>query len=127
MKVTNIDLYKYFNWPKPNKATKGILHGIFFDKETDGDLEVNKKRLRPMMLIFPGGAYTSVSQREATPVCVSFLKYGFNCFYLEYSTAPKNRYPTMLIEAMMALTYLYKKAKDFYSDPNKITLCGFSA
>ena len=127
MKVTNIDLYKYFNWPKPNKAAKGILHGIFFDKETDGDLEVNKKRLRPMMLIFPGGAYTSVSQREATPVCVSFLKYGFNCFYLEYSTAPKNRYPTMLIEAMMALTYLYKKAKDFYSDPNKITLCGFSA
>lgn len=127
MKVTNIDLYKYFNWPKPNKAAKGILHGIFFDKETDGDCDVNKKRLRPMMLIFPGGSYSFVSQREGTPVCVSFLKYGFNCFYLEYSVAPKNRYPSMLIEAMMALTYLYKKAKDFHSDPNKIALCGFSA
>lgn len=127
MKVTNIDLYKYFNWPKPNKAAKGILHGIFFDKETDGDSDINKKRLRPMMLIFPGGSYSFVSQREGTPVCVSFLKYGFNCFYLEYSVAPKNHYPTMLIEAMMALTYLYKKAKDFHSDPHKITLCGFSA
>ena len=75
MKVTNIDLYKYFNWPKPNKAAKGILHGIFFDKETDGDLEVNKKRLRPMMLIFPGGAYTSVSQRR------EFLSVSCSFFY----------------------------------------------
>ncbi len=127
MKVTNIDLYKYFGWEKPNKTAKGILHGIFFDKETDGDLEINKKRLRPIMLIFPGGGYLSVSQKEGTPACVSFLRYGYNSFYLEYSNAPKNTYPTMLIEAMMALTYLYKKAKDFNSDPNKISVCGFSA
>ncbi len=127
MKVTNIDLYKYFGWDKPNKYAKGILHGIFFDKEMDGDLSVNKKRLRPIMLIFPGGGYSFVSQKEGSPACVSFLKYGYNSFYLEYSNAPKNAYPTMLIEAMMALTYLYKKAKDFDSDPEKITVCGFSA
>lgn len=126
MKVTNIDLYKYFGWPKPNKYAKGILHGIFFDHDLD-DAELNKKRLHPVMLILPGGEYTFVSQREATPTCISFLKYGYNTFYLEYSAAPKNKYPTMLIEGMMAITYLYKKAKDIYSDPNKITVCGFSA
>lgn len=126
MKVTNIDLYKYFGWPKPNKYAKGILHGIFFDNELD-DAELNKKRLHPMMLIIPGGSYAFVSQREGTPTCISFLKYGYNTFYLEYSVAPKNKYPTMLIEGMMAITYLYKKAKDIHSDPNKITVCGFSA
>lgn len=126
MKVTNIDLYKYFGWPKPNKYAKGILHGIFFDHELD-DTELNKKRLHPMMLILPGGSYQFVSQREGVPTCISFLKYGYNTFYLEYSVAPKNKYPTMLIEGIMAITYLYKKAKDMYSDPNKISVCGYSA
>lgn len=124
MKVTNIDLYKYFGWPKPSKTAKGILHGIFFDEESD---EFDKKRVHPMMLIFPGGAYTQISHRESVAPCLSFLTYGYNCFYLEYSLAPKNTYPTQLVEAMMALTYLYKKAKDMNSDPNKIVACGFSA
>ncbi len=124
MKVTNIDLYKYFGWEKPNKSAKGILHGIFFDQDSD---EFDKKRLHPMMLVFPGGAYMQISHRESTPPCLAFLRYGFNTFYLEYSTAPKNTYPTQLVEAMMALTYLYKKAKDMNSDPNKIVACGFSA
>lgn len=124
MKVTNIDLYKYFGWDRPSKSAKGILHGIFFDEETD---EFDKKRVHPMMLIFPGGGYLQISHRESIPPCLAFLRYGYNCFYLEYSTAPKDRYPTQLIEAMMALTYLYKKAKDMNSDPNKIVACGFSA
>ncbi len=124
MKVTNIDLYKYFGWDKPSKSAKGILHGIFFDQETD---EVDKKRVHPMMLVFPGGGYLNISHKEATPPCLAFLQYGYNCFYLEYSNAPKDHYPTQLLEAMMALTYLYKKAKDLNSDPNKIVACGFSA
>lgn len=126
MKVTNIDLYKYFGWPKPNKYAKGILHGIFFDHDSD-DAEFPKKRIHPIMLIIPGGGYSFVSQRESAPVCISFLKYGYNCFYLEYSVTPHNKYPTELIEGLMAITYLYKKAKDINSDKDKISLCGFSA
>lgn len=126
MKVTNIDLYKYFGWPKPNKYAKGILHGIFFDHDLD-DTEMCPKRLHPIMLVIPGGGYHFVSQREANPVALAFLRHGFNAFWLDYSIAPKNKYPTMLVEAMMALTYLYKKAESMHSDPEKITVSGFSA
>ena len=84
MKVTNIDLYKYFGWPKPNKYAKGILHGIFFDHELD-DTEMCPKRLHPIMLVIPGGGYHFVSQREANPVALAFLRHGFNAFWLDYS------------------------------------------
>lgn len=126
MKVTNIDLYKYFNEPKPNKQARGFLHGIFFDHDLD-DLEMCPKRVHPMMLVIPGGGYCFVSRREANPVCLAFANEGFNCFWLDYSISPYNHYPTMLIEAMMALTYLHKKAKYFHSNPKQIAVSGFSA
>ena len=58
---------------------------------------------------------------------MAFAREGFNCFWLDYSVAPDYHYPTMLIEAMMALTYLHKKAKYFHSDPKRISVSGFSA
>lgn len=126
MKVTNIDLYKYFNEPRPNKKARGMLHGLFFDHDLD-DKEMCPKRVHPMMLVIPGGGYCMVSRREANPVCLAFAREGFNCFWLDYSVAPDNYYPTALCEAMMALTYLYKKAKHFNSDPKAIAVSGFSA
>lgn len=124
MKVTNIDLYAYFGVTRP-KGAKGYLHGIFFEEHLP---EMNPKRLHPMILLVPGGSYRFVSYREGEPVALRFLTKGYNAFWLEYSHKDDGfYYPCEIIEGMMAITYLYKKAKNFASDPKDIALCGFSA
>ena len=126
MKTTNIDLYAYFGLPREKNA-KGYLHGLFFDQENPRVLQIGK-RLRPMVLIIPGGGYHWVSYREGEPVALRFLQKGYNAFWLEYSTDEDGVcHPTQLKEAMMALLYIYKKAASFFSDPEQIAVIGFSA
>lgn len=55
-----------------------------------------KPRIRPAMLIMPGGAYCMCSDREGEPVAIKFLDAGFVSFVLSYSV--KTCYPTPLIK-----------------------------
>jgi len=124
MKVTNIDLYAYFGLDRP-KGAKGYLHGIFFEEELP---EMSKDRRHPMVLLVPGGSYASLSYREGEPVALRFLTKGYNAFWLEYSNISNGfYYPTEIFEGMMAITYLSKRAKNYASESNDLSLCGFSA
>lgn len=89
-------------------------------------------RKRPAMLILPGGAYASCSDREAEPVARYFLSKGYNCGILRYSVGlkassmmPEASRP--LLEASEAMSLMKKNADKWYIDPEKIAVIGFSA
>lgn len=80
---------------------------------------------RPAVLIFPGGGYTMVSDREGEPIAMQFLARGFNAFVLTYTVNKKH--PQPLINAAWALANIRMRHKEYSIDPNKIAVCGFSS
>lgn len=81
---------------------------------------------RPCIVVCPGGGYANCSEREAEPVALKFLNWGFNAFVLRYSCAP-HRYPVQLREVAAAFEEIYKNADEWHCDTNKIGIIGFSA
>ena len=48
--------------------------------------ELLRGKLRPAVLICPGGAYLGCSDREAEPVALRFAAMGYHAFVLRYAT-----------------------------------------
>ena len=53
---------------------------------------------RPLVLVFPGGGYHFLSDREAEPVALRLLSLGIQAVVVRYSVAPA-RYPVALEQA----------------------------
>lgn len=83
-------------------------------------------RVRPALLIVPGGGYAKVSDREGEPVALSMLARGFNAFVLRYAVAPAI-YPTALHELATAVRLIRRRAAEWQIDSDRIILLGFSA
>ena len=81
---------------------------------------------RPCMVVCPGGGYSGCSEREAEPIALKFLNWGFNVFVLRYSCAP-HRYPTQLREVAAVFEEIYSNADEWNCDTDKIGIIGFSA
>lgn len=81
---------------------------------------------RPLMVIFPGGGYHHHSVREAEPIALKMLDYGFDAIVVRYSLLP-NTYPCQLYEAAYAIKYVRDNASKWDVNPNRIFACGFSA
>lgn len=77
------------------------------------------------IIIVPGGAYSYVSNREADPVAVEYLKEDFTTITLHYSV--KSEYPKPMLELAYTIDYLRKNLDKYYIDKNKISVIGFSA
>jgi len=118
MLYEKIDLYDYFG--KERKDAAGYL--TVYVRERCGELS---PKIRPAMLIIPGGAYQAVSTREAEPVAISYLSAGYAAFVLEYTV--NAAYPLPLIEAAMAVVYIRENAAKYGLSPEHIGVTGFSA
>ena len=81
---------------------------------------------RPCMVVCPGGGYANCAEREAEPIALKFLNWGFNVFVLRYSCAP-HRYPTQLREVASVFEVIYENADEWHCDTDKIGIIGFSA
>ncbi len=119
MKVEKIDLYAYFNKER-GKANGGYLT-CYLRTESK---EVKAKK-RPAMLVFPGGGYWFLSDREAEPIALAYLNEGYAAFVLTYSV--QVAYPLPLNEAIMAMAYIREHAEEFCIFSDKIAATGFSA
>ena len=82
---------------------------------------------RPAIIILPGGAYSMLSDREAEPVALTFMKEGFNAFVLNYSLGDDSAYPGPLEDVSKAIWEVRKNADAWAVDENAITVMGFSA
>ena len=98
--------------------------------------ELDAEARYPALLIFPGGGYDIVSDREAEPIALEFLARGYQCFVLSYTTRrgrignPVSRescYPLPLLEAGAAVAFLRAHADRCAVDPEKVAVMGFSA
>ena len=116
-----MNLYQNYSLEQPEDAS-GTLQCYI----QDTDRAISPRRLRPAVLIIPGGGYGHVATREAEPVALRFLARGYSAFVLKYSVLPA-RFPTALREAAMAMRYIREHADDFGIDPHMVAATGFSA
>lgn len=106
----------------PNVDSKSYLNAYIPDNSEEVDL----KKKRRTMLVFPGGGYWFCSYREAEPVALKLLAKDFNVFVLFYPVQPLT-FPHPQIEAIAALHFIQDNADEFNVDINKIYGIGFSA
>lgn len=92
--------------------------------ESNSEMQFKK---RPVVVICPGGAYISVSDREGEPIALQFVAKGYHAVVLHYSVAPDAHYPTALLEVGRVVAMLRDSAEEWHIDTEKILLMGFSA
>lgn len=85
----------------------------------DNSEEVVPDRVRPSVLVIPGGGYEMTSDREAEPIAMQFLAAGFNAFVLRYSVKP-SVFPVALLEAADAMTMIHEHAAEWHVDPDAV-------
>ena len=88
--------------------------------------EFSKNRIRPIVVICPGGGYAMTSDREAEAVAIRMNNFGYHAAVLKYSVAP-SRYPESLIQLAKSLKLLRESAVEWNIDSQKIIIAGFSA
>lgn len=111
----------------------------------DDSAELSASAKRPAIIINPGGAYITISDREAEPVAMKFCGMGFQTFVLKYSVIngnenawPKNmdilparnktvEYPAALLELGKSILLIKCRAEEWHIDITQIGICGFSA
>jgi len=104
--------------------------------------EFQSERMRPAVMICPGGGFLGTSDREAEPIALRFASMGFHAFVLRYTTLytewptdwtnlPPERaettYPRPLLDLAKAMSKVREHASEWYLDANKIAVAGFSA
>ncbi len=89
--------------------------------------EMPNMKVKPAVLVFPGGGYSFCSDREAEPVAFEFMAKGYNVFILRYSLKEHALFPTPLNDAAQALKTIRANSEKWHTDPDKIAVCGFSA
>ncbi|MFT3985706.1 MAG: alpha/beta hydrolase [Lachnospiraceae bacterium] len=92
----------------------------------------SKEMQYPAVLICPGGAFFSLSEREGAPVAAAFLNRGFQAFVLHYTIGNCNHKITNILEdaltdCAMAVHTIKEHAKEFHIDSERILMLGFSA
>ncbi|MBQ8803673.1 MAG: alpha/beta hydrolase [Tyzzerella sp.] len=96
------------------------IHGNDTDKEL-------KKRVRPAMIICPGGGYGMVSEREAEPVAECYFAAGYQTFIVWYSVGEKAKDFRPLCQLASTIAHVRKHAEEWDVLPDKIAVSGFSA
>lgn len=84
-------------------------------------------RVRPAVVICPGGAYSWRSPREKDPPALEFLAMGWQVFILEYSCAERAGAYRPLRELAETVCQLRQNYETWHIDPDKIAVMGFSA
>lgn len=119
MTVERIDLYGHFGVPR------GAANGGYLTAYVRTERAVARRRVRPAMLVLPGGGYYVLSDSEAEPVALKWAERGFAAFLLEYSVSAA--YPTPLVEAMLATAYIRENCERYSVDAQRVCAVGFSA
>lgn len=88
------------------------------------------ERIRPAIVIAPGGGYCVVSPAEGEIVALEFYHKGYNVFVHTYTTNILMAEPLKLQplkDLSRTIRMLRKNADSLRIDPNQIAICGFSA
>ena len=84
-------------------------------------------KVRPAVVICPGGAYRWHSPREKDAPAFEFLSMGYQAFILEYSCGEDAAAYRPLRELAETVCILRRSCGEWHIDPEKIAVLGFSA
>jgi acetyl esterase/lipase len=87
--------------------------------------EYQTGQLRPAIIVCPGGGYMGLSDREAEPIALRFMAHGYHAFVLRYRV--QTLFPAPMLDLANAIALARRNAADWFIDPNRIVVCGFSA
>ena len=110
---------KLINFHAGEAEVRGVLQD---DYET-----LKAHKIRPAVIICPGGAYQWRSPREKDPVALEFLSMGYQAFILEYTCGEKASGFRPLRQLAEAVKTVRNRAEEWHIDPQKIAVLGFSA
>ncbi|NOK58069.1 MAG: Acetyl esterase/lipase [Chloroflexi bacterium AL-W] len=79
------------------------------------------------IIICPGGGYVVHAAHESDPVAQWLVSLGITAFVLYYRLAPQYTHPAMLEDAARAMRFVRAHATEWYIDPARIGILGFSA
>lgn len=98
---------------------KGYIH-------EDHDRLVAHK-VRPALIVCPGGGYYLVSPREADPPALEYAAMGYNVFILTYSILEEAKDYRPLRQLADTVAIVRRNCEVWHIDPLKIAVMGFSA
>lgn len=111
----------------------------------DDSPEMLNGKKRPAVIVCPGGAYLSCSDREGEPVALRFMAMGYHAFVLRYSVYSENKggmmfggpqnpeakpwlcHPAPMRDIARAMLELRAHADEWLIDMDRVAICGFSA
>ena len=93
----------------------------------DPSADLANARIRPAVMILPGGAYQFCSGREAEPIALGYLGEGFNAFVLRYAVGADAPWEQSFVDGKAGLAWLRAHAGEMHIDPARIAAVGFSA
>lgn len=98
----------------------------YYGLEKNPNLTMKK---RPLILVFPGGSFNHLSQREGEPVALAYANKGFNSAVVSYNltTDPGEIYPDAALSGLRAIQFFRDNAERLGIDSEKIVTIGFSA
>lgn len=85
------------------------------------------ERMRPGVVILPGGGYGLVSDREAEPVAEHYYNAGFHTYVARYSVGKDAVGFKPLIQIASLIARIRENSANWFTIPDKIAVCGFSA
>lgn len=111
----------------------------------DSPETMNGKR-RPAVIVCPGGAYLSCSDREGEPIALTFANMGYHAFVLRYGVYQEGKpgmfmpapgtevpvkehcvHPNPMRDIARAMLEIRAHADEWLVDVDRIAVCGFSA
>ena len=81
---------------------------------------------RPIVVIFHGGGYGMVSEREEERIAMAYKAAGFHAAVVYYCVEP-HTHPLPIQNAANAVAMLRENAEKWNIDTDKVIVCGFSA
>ena len=108
---------------QPNPNSKAHVIGYLHDVS----VEMPKRTERPCVVIYPGGGYVFLSDREADPPAMAFFARGYQVFILDYSIKEDATQLRPLIDGSLTLMKIRENSKEWHVVPNQIAVLGFSA
>lgn len=105
--------------PESNAHAVGYLH--------EPSPEMKQRTERPCVVVYPGGGYQFLSDREAEPVAMKFYAAGYQTFILDYSVCKQASGLRPLEDGALTLMTIREHSAEWHIKPDQIAVLGFSA